>query len=110
MKNFVSEGKYVELAAPAAVSSGDAVKIGSLFCIATKDYANGERGIFATEGIFTLKKQTALVVAEGDIVDWDEGNKELVVDGDAASDIQAGIALEALGAVAGNIKVLLKRG
>ena len=46
------------LTAPYARSSGEGALVGALFGVAVADVANGEEGVFCTEGIFTLTKAT----------------------------------------------------
>jgi predicted RecA/RadA family phage recombinase len=58
MKNFHSNGKYVEFTAGADITSGMIVKFGSLFGVATGDVANGEIGVLSLEGVYTLPKTT----------------------------------------------------
>ena len=40
-KNFIQDGRLLTVTAPAAVSSGDMVKVGSVFGVAQNDAANG---------------------------------------------------------------------
>lgn len=58
MKNYVQSGEYLEITAPAAISSGDGVLIGDLFGVAVTDIANGENGNLAVEGVYSLAKAT----------------------------------------------------
>jgi predicted RecA/RadA family phage recombinase len=75
MKNYVKSGKTVELAAPAAMSSGDARIIGGLLAVAHTDLDSAERGSFETEGEFTLPKATGIAFAEGEICYWDDATQ-----------------------------------
>lgn len=61
MKNIHSEGFVVEVAAPADVSSGDVVKVGSLVGVAVTDAASGERVAIRVEGVFALTVAGATV-------------------------------------------------
>ena len=58
MKNYIQEGEHVTLTAPYARLSGEGALVGALFGVAVTDLANGEEGVFVTEGIFTLTKAT----------------------------------------------------
>jgi predicted RecA/RadA family phage recombinase len=58
MKNFVQNGKYLEITAAAAINSGDGVLVGDLFGVAVADIANGENGILSVEGVYELAKAT----------------------------------------------------
>lgn len=59
MKNYIAEGEYMTLTAPYARNSGEGALVGALFGVAVTDVANGADGVFCTEGIFTLTKDTA---------------------------------------------------
>lgn len=58
MKNYIKEGDRIKWnnGTGSAVASGDLVVVGSLLGVATGDIANGEDGILALEGVFTLPK------------------------------------------------------
>lgn len=58
MKNEIQHGEYMTLTAPYARSSGEGALVGSLFGVAVADVANGDEGVFCTEGVFTLAKAT----------------------------------------------------
>ena len=59
MKNYVQEGKSLNLIAPYAVSSGGGAIVGSIFGVASTDLASGDEGAFELEGVYTLTKSTA---------------------------------------------------
>ena len=56
MKNYHSDGKFIEFTAGATITSGMLVKVGSLFGVSVTDVANGAQGSLALEGVFTLPK------------------------------------------------------
>ena len=56
MKNFHSNGEFIEFTAGATVTSGMIVKFGDLFGVAVTDVANGEQGALALTSAFTLPK------------------------------------------------------
>jgi len=58
MKNYHSDGKFIEYTAGATITSGMLVKVGSLFGVSVTDVANGAHGSLALEGVFTLPKTT----------------------------------------------------
>ena len=70
-KNYVQEGRYLEVTAPAAVSSGDLVKVGSIFGVAQGDAASGATVVIDTQGVHTLAVASAVVVGIGDALYWD---------------------------------------
>lgn len=71
--NFVQEGASLEWTngTGAAVSSGDVVKVGAQIGIAATDIANGATGTVYMEGVFTVPKVSAAVIAQGESVIWD---------------------------------------
>jgi predicted RecA/RadA family phage recombinase len=58
MINFIKNGAYMEITAPAAIDSGDGVLVGDLFGVAVKDIGSGAKGNLALEGVFNLEKAT----------------------------------------------------
>lgn len=68
MKNFVQKGDVIDVTAPAAVSSGDLVVVGSFAGVAQTDAASGDKVPCVCEGVFTLTKLSATTFAEGDLV------------------------------------------
>ena len=106
-KNFKAEGKTLDFLATADVASGDGVRVGAnLFGVAAVTFKNGEVGVLDARGVFSLKKKTATAMNQGDIVDWDDGNSEVVPDGDAASDGPCGTVWKP--ALAGDANVEVK--
>lgn len=77
MKNFVQPGRVVTAIAPADVSSGDLVVVGTLFGVAATDAKSGEPVEIVTEGVFTLAKTSAQAWTQGVKVYWDSENKVL---------------------------------
>ena len=95
MKNFVQPGKVVELAAPADVSSGDGVLIGSLFGVAALDALSGAQVNVQLEGVFSLPKLTTDDMVVGEKVNWNDSNSELQ---EATSDLDnVGTVIKAAG-------------
>lgn len=76
MKNFIQNGEVIEVAAPAAVASGDLVVVGSLIGVAVKAAASGEMVAIQLEGVFDLPK-AAGAVAVGDKLYFDPVAKVL---------------------------------
>jgi len=56
MKNFVQPGDNLDVVAPATVSSGDGVLVGSIFGVAFEDKASGETVALGVEGVYELPK------------------------------------------------------
>jgi predicted RecA/RadA family phage recombinase len=79
MKNFVQNGKNVDITAPYAVVSGGGVLVGALFGVAIADIANGEVGSVATVGVYALTKATGAGTdgAQGAVAYWDNTAKKV---------------------------------
>lgn len=75
MKNHVQPGNTLTLPAPADVLSGAGVVVGSIFGVANGDALSGELVDLDVVGVFTLPKVSALAIAIGDKVYWDDTNK-----------------------------------
>lgn len=71
MKNFIQDGHAMTHVAAADLVSGQVVRIGNLLCIAAGDIATGATGEMATEGVFTVPKVSAAVIAQGETLTWD---------------------------------------
>lgn len=77
MKNFVQWGKVLTVNAPYAVSSGDGCQVGALFGVAAYDAAINTPLEMQVSGVFDIKKTSALAIAQGDVLFWNDTAKEL---------------------------------
>lgn len=79
MKNFVQEGKSLNLIAPYAVSSGGGALVGATFGFASTDLASGEEGAFQIEGVYTHAKATGASTggAQGARAYWNNTSKNI---------------------------------
>ena len=75
-KNFVQEGCFLTVTAPAAVSSGDFVKVGNIFGVAQSDAESGADVVIRTDGVHSLPKAAPLAISQGDAVYWDVADGE----------------------------------
>lgn len=75
MRNHVQRGETLTIPAPAAVLSGGVVVAGSIIGVANGDAASGAPVDVDVVGVFTLPKVSALAIAVGDVVYWDNTNK-----------------------------------
>lgn len=91
MKNLVQPGDVVTVPAPAAITSGKIVIIGSLVGVAQKAAANGEDLPLLTEGVVSYVKVSALAIAVGDKVYYDAAND--VVNKTASGNTLVGVAV-----------------
>lgn len=74
MKNYVQPGEVLDLTAPANLTSGQAVLIGTIFGVARQAIASGAVGPVQVAGVVTVPKDTALVINAGDRVFWVPGS------------------------------------
>lgn len=108
MKNFVQNGNFVEFTAPAAIISGQLVKIGDLFGVAVTDIASGGRGNLALSGVFRIPKLTAAAgdaTVEGGPVYFSAANAS--VSGASATGPLCGYATEVAAQATTTVKVML---
>jgi predicted RecA/RadA family phage recombinase len=77
MKNFIQPGKTVTVTAPANVSSGDLVVVGSLIGVAAFTALSGAEVEIDTEGVFSLPKVVTDVISQGEKLYWDSGVSKL---------------------------------
>lgn len=75
MKNFVQPGDIVPVLAPANVTSGDGVLLGTLFGVAAFSAASGAEVEIRLRGVFDLPKTSAEAWTVGAAVYWDATNK-----------------------------------
>lgn len=76
MKNYIQAGENITVPAPADVTSGQGVLVGSLFGIATGNAKSGEDVTLSRKGVFELKKLSAQAWTVGAKVYWNDTAKE----------------------------------
>lgn len=107
MKNYVQPGKALTVTAPAAVASGQYVVVGAIRGVAAADAASGEEVEVVTDGVFTLPKVVADVIAAGDLVYWDAAAGKVTKTAGTGSKPLAGVAVRAAGNGAASVDVKL---
>lgn len=100
MKNFLQRGDALQLPAPAAIVSGEATLIGSIFGVATVSAASGETIAFNVTGVYKLPKAGTQAWAVGAKVYWDAAAK--VCTTVATGNTLIGAAVEAVAGGAGD--------
>ncbi len=105
MKNYVQDGAVLTVTAPATVTSGIGVIVGSIFGVAVEDAASGAAVSIQTEGVFDLVKLSTAVFAAGDKVSWDNTNHYCVVPGTGMYPIGAATAAAINGATTVRVKL-----
>lgn len=91
--NLIQSGDNLTLTAPAAVSSGDGVLVGSIFGVASHDAANGAAVSVATRGVYSMTKVSAQAWTAGARVYWDNGAGNVTTT--ASGNTLIGVAVEA---------------
>ena len=105
MKNFVHIGDNITIPAPATVTSGELVIVGSLFGIASTDALTGERVTLSTTGVFEMPKVAANVITLGAVVYYDESAGLVTIT--ATDNTKIGVAVEDAGNGTGTVRVRL---
>jgi len=72
MQNLVQDGKVITVVAPYALTAGHGCLVGSLFGISVNDSLISVDAEIYTEGVFDIAKTSALAIAQGDKVYWDD--------------------------------------
>ena len=105
MQNFVKAGSAITIPAPAAVSSGSGVLVGSLFGVAAGAASIGESVVIHTTGVYELPKESTDDITVGEAVFWDDANSRVTDDGTGNTLI--GHAIAAAGNPSATVKVRL---
>lgn len=74
--NFIRDGATIRHTETPAVSSGEGVIIGAMLGVAINDIAANTEGEYSVMGVYEMPKLTANVMAVGDVVNWNDSNKE----------------------------------
>ena len=106
MKNFVQEGDVLDLVAPTGgVTAGILYVIGIMAVVAAIDALAGETFTGATEGVFTLDKNSADTFVQGAVCYWDATNLRLT--STATGNTPVGFAAAAAGSGDTSMKLVL---
>ena len=94
MENFRQPGDIISIVAPTGgVTSGVGVLIVSLFGVATTTTTVGLPAEIVVEGVVEIAKTSALAIAVGDRLYWDDTAK--VVNKTATAQVMVGVAVSA---------------
>lgn len=107
MKNYIQPSDNLTLPAPAAIASGEATLIGTIFGVASNDAESGVSVAFATTGVFTLPKVAVDNVTLGAALYWDAAVKKVTVDDDEGANSKVGVAVAAAAASTTSVAVRL---
>ncbi len=93
MRNYVQPGDVLTIPAPADVLSGAVVISGAIIGVAAGDALSGAEVDVETRGVFILPKVSALAIAVGDVVYFDNATK--LVTKTASGNMKLGVAVTA---------------
>lgn len=100
------DGRVIPYTCTKEVTVGDVIPLGvSMIGIAVNSGLIGEEISVELEKVWTIKAKTADVIAVGDVVYWDDTEKEITKE--ATDNIYAGRAMSSKAAVAGTVEVKL---
>jgi predicted RecA/RadA family phage recombinase len=105
MRNYIQPGDSITVTAAAIAASGEGVKMGNLFGVASGDAAMDDKLVLTTTGVFELPKVAANTFAVGAIVYWDDTAK--VVTSTASGNTRIGLAVSAAGNPSASVRVRL---
>lgn len=101
MKNYVQEGKILEVTAPAAVASGQLFRVGMLAGVAMEAAGNGEPVNMLTEGVVNVTKTGSQAWTVGQAI-YGVGTTTLVATtATTTGNIFLGVAVAPVGSGAG---------
>lgn len=105
--NITQDGARPTVVAPAAVSSGDLVLVGTMFGIALTDAASAANVVIQTGVAADIPKTNAasMSMAAGAVVYWDNTGKKATTS--ATSNTKIGVALAAVSNTAETVNVRL---
>ncbi len=101
MKGYVSTGEKIDVLAPADITAGAGILVGSLFGIAHNTALSGKALVILTRGEVDMAKAPSQAWTFGVKVYWD--NTAKVATTTSASNTLIGVATKAVGSGAGEI-------
>ncbi len=107
MRNYVSEGEAIVVAAPYAVTSGQGVLVGSLFGVAAADAANGADVVIATSGVYDITALSTDTTTVGVKLYWDNSNRRLTTTASTHVCVGYATAVKASGDTTARVKLVL---
>ena len=100
------DGRVIPYTCTKEVTVGDVIPLGvSMIGIAVNSGLIGEEISVELEKVWTIKAKTADVIAVGDVVYWDDTEKEITKE--ATDNTYAGRAMSSKASVAGTVEVKL---
>lgn len=106
MKNFIQRGDIISVPAPTGgVTSGGGVLVGSIFGLACHSAAEAAPVEIEVTGVWSLPKTSALAIAVGEKVYWDDTAK--VVNKTSSGNTLVGVAVSAVANPSPSVNVRL---
>ena len=100
---FIQDGKFIDIAASAAIAAGDIVIAGNLVGVAKLDIPANTIGSIATEGVYAVAKASGVSFDLGAEVYW---NPETgFAQGNDTGCVKIGIAIAAAASADATVKV-----
>lgn len=101
MKTTIQPGDRITVAAPAAITAGAGVLVGSMFGVAQNDAASGADLTMAIVGVYELTKVGSQAWTVGALIYWDDTNKRCTTS--ASGNTKIGVCVEAVANGAGDV-------
>ena len=107
---YIQPGKVIQYTAGGTIAAGAVVVMGNTLGVALVNMVSGQTGSVAIEGVFTLPKASAAVIAQGESLTWDvsAGNFDDNAATPASGDITGAAALAFAAAAATTTTVQVK--
>jgi len=105
MKNWVQEGRAIDVVATAAVTSGSGQLVGTMFGVAGSDAAIGDTYALWLVGVYSLPKLGTDAPNQGDALYWDNANHRCTVTSTGNTKIGVAAAAAANGVATVNVRL-----
>ena len=103
MKKYIQPGEVIDYTAAAATTAGTVVLVGKRIGVVLADLAIGETGGAQVTGVQEIAKLSTDVVAQGDLLYWDDTNKRLTTT--VGTNTLAGYAFKASAAGVATVQI-----
>jgi predicted RecA/RadA family phage recombinase len=104
-KTYIQPGEVLDVTLAAIITSGSGLLIGKRLGVALTDGAVGDTIAAQVKGVFNLPKLSTDVVAQGDLLYWDNTNKRLTTT--VGTNTLAGYATAAASGTATTVNISL---
>jgi predicted RecA/RadA family phage recombinase len=104
-KNYIQPGEVLDVTLSATITSGSGLLVSKRLGVALTDGASGDTIAVQVKGVFNLPKLSTDVVAQGDLLYWDNTNHRLTTT--STSNTLAGYATAAAGSGVTTVNIAL---